>query len=551
MSIVYDSRRYLTDFDTTRAGNVFTDVLVIGSGVAGASAALEAAESGPVIILTKDTFLESATRYAQGGIASALDPSDSIERHYDDTIRVGCGLNRKEAVRLLVSEGPRCIEEMIRWGMEVDRRGGGPALGREGGHSTNRIVHAHGDQTGLALATTLAQRVAESANIRVFEKCFLLDLITHNGVCRGATTYHPDYGHQIIWARQTVLASGGCGRMWRETTNPPVATGDGLAAAFRAGARLRDMEFMQFHPTSLYVAGAARALISEAVRGEGGHLVDRSGARFMNSFHSDGELAPRDVVSRAIHSHMDATRSNCVYLDVRHIAHFGQRFPFITKLCRDFQIDVTRDRIPVRPSAHYMIGGVEAGLDGTTSIAGLLACGEAACTGVHGGNRLASNSLLEGLVFGRIAGRTARERAQRENGTSSVVRMKNRTPVSERTMLDVADVQNSLRSVMWRNVGVVRHGERLAETEEILSLWAHYTLDKTFDEPAAWELQNQITTARLVTMTAAARNESVGVHFRADCAANGGNSDYHHVICPGDGAPRLVVAASEACSFHG
>jgi L-aspartate oxidase len=338
--------------------------------------------------------------------------------------------------------------------------------------------------------------------VRVFDHCFLIDLLTVDGVCVGATTYHPRHGHQVLWAKQTILASGGCGQLWRETTNPTTIGGDGLAASYRAGAGLRDLEFVQFHPTTLYLPGAARALISEAVRGEGAYLVDRAGKRFMADFHPDGELAPRDIVSRVIHNHLKETRSPCVYLDVRHLRGFAERFPSITKLCSDFAIDVTKDLIPVRPSAHYLVGGVETALDGSTSLSGLLCCGEAASVGVHGANRMASNSLLEGLVFGRLAGETAGRRASSGVNPVTVHRVRHENPSSPRTALDLPDVISSLRSLMWRNVGIVRRGDRLDETCDILQFWGHYTLDKTFDDPGGWELQNQLMAARLIAVSA-------------------------------------------------
>ena len=530
MPSLFDTRRYLTDFDSIRVGHVLTDTLVIGSGVAGARAAIEAARYGLVTLLTKSSFEESCTRYAQGGIAVAVGQGDSPTLHFEDTMRAGCGLNQPEAVRLLVNEAPARIEELIAWGIELDRVDGELALAREGGHSLSRIVHAHGDQTGGELARTLERRVRETETVRVFEHCFLVDLLTIDGACVGAVAFHGQHGHQLIWAKQTILASGGCGQIWRETTNPPVATGDGVAAAFRAGATLCDMEMMQFHPTTLYVAGAGRALISEAVRGEGAYLVDRAGNRFMLDYHPDGELAPRDIVSRATHSHLLKTRSNCAYLDVRHIKGVRERFPHIARLCADFEIDVTRDLIPVRPSAHYMIGGVEVQLDGSSSIDGLLCCGEAARTGVHGANRLASNSLLEGLVFGRLAGETAGNRAAAMPHPALIRRVVNQNPSSTRTALDLPDIRNSLRSVMWRNVGIIRREDRLRETCDILDFWAHYTLDKTFDDVLGWETQNELTVARLIAVSALERTESIGVHCRSDSPGDTTTSPYHVVM---------------------
>ncbi len=546
MPTLYDTLRYLTNFDSNRTSHILTDVLVIGSGVAGARAAIEASRYGLVTLLCKADFTDSATRHAQGGIAVAAKDAAAIQSHYDDTMRVGCGLNRPEAVRLLVNEGPRCIDELVGWGMELDRAENGFALAREGGHSVQRIVHAQGDQTGRELVRTLRRRVEQIEAIRIFDHCFLLDLLTHDGVCVGAVAFHKQHGHQLIWAKQTVLASGGCGQIWRETTNPPISTGDGLAAAYRAGARLSDMEMMQFHPTTLYVAGAGRALISEAVRGEGAHLVDRNGRRFMPDYHPDAELAPRDVVSRAIQSHLAANRANCVYLDVRHLPGFAQRFPHIASLCADFEIDVTRDLIPVRPSAHYMIGGVDVELDGSTTVEGLLCCGEAACSGVHGANRMASNSLLEGLVFGKIAGDTAGRRAAEKSHGTPLTRIANQNPASSRTTLDLPDIRNSLRSVMWRNVGIVRRGDHLRETCEILDFWGHYTLDKTFDDVQGWETQNKLTVARLVALSALKRTESLGVHYRSDSTSGELTTPYHvALIRDGKGTLPLTREVSK------
>ena len=543
MATLYDTRRYLTNFDSRRASNIITDVLVIGSGVAGARAAIEAAPKGLVTLMCKGEFDDSATSLAQGGIAVARAPDDDLQLHYDDTTRVGCGLCDSDAVRALVAEGPEQIEELLAWGMELDRADGEIALTREGGHSVDRIVHAHGDQTGRELARTLKHRVFVTENVRVFERCFLIDFITVEGVCVGAVTYHEEYGHQLIWAKQTVLASGGCGQLWRETTNPPGSTGDGIAAAFRAGATLRDMEMVQFHPTTLYVAGAGRALISEAVRGEGGYLVDRDGHRFMTDYHPDGELAPRDIVSRSIDSHLLKTLSNAAYLDVRHVKGFVKRFPHITRLCSDFEIDVTRDLIPVRPSAHYMVGGVVVRLNGSTSVKGLLCCGEAASTGVHGANRMASNSLLEGLVFGKRAGETAGRLASGESGGAApVAAVVSEIPPSARTALDLRDIVNSLASVMWRNVGIVRRGDRLRETCDILEFWGHYTQDKTFNEVPGWETQNKLTVARAVAMSALERGESIGVHYRSDCTDDAAKSLYHLTVArDGSGARPVRV----------
>ena len=512
-------RRYLTDFDSTRTGHVLTDFLVVGSGVAGLSAALEAARYGEVIVATKGDLPDSATNWAQGGVAAVLAGGDTVERHIRDTHTVGGSVNRSAVVELVCRRAPECMRELIEWGVPFDRESGEIHLGLEGGHSAPRVLHAGGDATGGRLVDTLGARLRANSAVRIFEHCFVIDFLTIDGRCMGAVTFHPTYGHQLIWAKQTILASGGIGQLYRETTNPPGITGDGVAAAFRAGARVADMEFVQFHPTALYIAGSSRALVSEAVRGEGAHLVDKSGERFMPAYHPDAELAPRDVVSRAIGEHLATTGATCVYLDVRHMdaKRFGERFPTITRHCLEFGIDPARDLIPVRPAAHFSIGGVVADLKAQTSVTGLLACGEASCSGLHGANRLASNSLLEGLVFGKIAGETAGAMAAANGETVKPVKVRNASMHSPKTMLDLADVRQSLRSLMWRNVGIARHGDRLGETIEIVDFWRKFVLDKTFNDPLGWEVQNMLLLAKLVCRGALERCESRGVHHRSDC----------------------------------
>jgi len=508
-----ETRRYLARMDTGVMGHLYTDCLVIGGGVAGLRAGLEAAQSGAVLVLVKDRLTESNTYYAQGGIAAILGEGDDFEGHIEDTLNTGCGLCDREVVEQVVRGAPGEIELLRRWGAPFDLEGGRLALGREGGHGRARIAHALGDATGRAVSECLAEQVRRHAGIKVFEECYCIDLVTEEGVCLGALTYHPKYGFQCIWSRRTILASGGAGRLWRETTNPAGATADGVAMAYRAGAVLADLEFMQFHPTTLYVAGAERKLITEALRGAGAYLVDGKGNRFMPEYHEQGELAPRDVVSRAIFDHMARTESTNVYLDVRHLdkSHFEKRFPTINALCQSFDIDVSEDLIPVRPSAHYMVGGVKTDAAGRTTIEHLSCCGEAAATGLHGGNRLASNSLLEGLVFGRICGAQAANHGEPERR-----RIVYEIPESQRTTLDIPDVTNSLRSVMWRNVGIVRSGERLEETVEIIDFWRRYVMDKVFDEPGDWECQNMLTVCKLIAQSALTRQESRGVHYRGD-----------------------------------
>jgi L-aspartate oxidase len=520
----YSQRRYLIPFRSPLLPQIFTDVLIIGSGVAGLRAGIEVAGRGrDVIVLAKKTFDLSNTTWAQGGIAAATAKDDSIEAHVSDTLAAGAGLCDAGAVRLLAEEGPRRVAELAEWGIRFDRDASGAiALGREGGHHHHRILHSHGDRTGEEMTRTLAQHLRSFENVRIFENCFALDLLTpgenRDGAepVLGAITYHPRYGLQIIWSGATILASGGAGQVYRETTNPPVATGDGLAMAFRAGAAMANMAFMQFHPTTLYVAGASRSLITETIRGEGAHLVNREGRRFMQQYHDLAELAPRDVVSRAIVRELARTQEPCVFLDVRHIggARFAERFEGFARLLKSFDLDPAKDLIPVHPSAHYTIGGVWTDREGATNVEGLYAAGEVACTGVHGANRLASNSLLEGLVFGARSGAAASARAPRGSGRS--IQIVSDIRPSERAELDLSDVRSSLRSAMWRNVGIERQGGKLEDALDMFDFWGRYVLDKIFDDPVGWETQNLLTVGTLMTRAALWRQESRGVHNRID-----------------------------------
>jgi L-aspartate oxidase len=521
-------RRYLVPFKAHRLPHVLTDALVIGGGVAGLRAALAAAEhggGGEVLLVTKTELKESNTYYAQGGIATVWKPVDSFESHIEDTVQVACGLGNRGAIETTVREAPERIRELIDWGANFDRETGGElSMGREGGHSYSRIIHALGDATGRELANSLARQVRQHSNIQVLEHVFVLDLITVDGGCIGAIAYQRDRvgagggGLFMILARKTLLASGGAGMLYRETTNPSVATADGHAMAFRAGAVTRDMEMVQFHPTTIYIAGATRALVTEAVRGEGATLIDKNGYRFMPDYHPMADLAPRDVVSRSMLKQMAKTQYTHVFLDARHMSEeaFRERFPGIYQMCVSFDVNPARQPIPVHPSAHYMVGGVVTDLLGQTSIQNLYAIGEVSNTGLHGANRLASNSLIEALVFGKRAGEHAGRLIAEESEDLIPPKLAVEVDASSRTELDMADVRSSLRSLMWRNVGIERHGPHLEEAGEIITFWSRYVLDKTFDTPAGWELQNMLEVATLVARSAALRTETRGVHYRMD-----------------------------------
>ena len=545
------SHRYLIPFGPKETPHFFTDILVIGAGIAGLRAALEVPPNLRVLVVTKDSIQQSNSTYAQGGIAGVMSPEDRFENHIEDTITAGAGLCDRDIVELVVREAPDQIHDLIRWGTHFDEEDGHLALTREGGHSHRRIVHALGDATGHEVMRAIIDRARQTRNITLWHETFTLDLLTHEGRCVGAVVWRPGQGKMLIWAKQTILASGGAGMVYRETTNPSVATGDGMAAAYRAGAELRDMEFMQFHPTVLYVAGSSRFLITEAVRGEGAYLRDKNGVRFMPAEDPRAELAPRDVVAQAIVRTMERTQHPSVYLDLSHLdpEHVHQRFPGIAKVCASFGLDITRDRIPVRPGAHYMVGGVTVDREGRTSLPGLWAAGEVTSSGLHGANRLASNSLLEGLVFGASCGRGAAEAASKlpdtftagcvgsssqgaENLVSADVRPENPTHPTKESDLDVTDITNSLRSMMVRHMGVVRRGEGLETAKENVAFWCRYVLDREFESRQGWELQNMLTITRLMIRSALQREESRGVHFRNDFPQRDDEHWQRHIVCP-------------------
>ena len=513
-----EPKRYLISFDSHTTPHVFTDVLVIGSGVAGLSAAIQAAKHDSVLVVTKDKLDENNTTYAQGGIAVVLSDKDSIIKHIKDTIDAGQGLCDQAVVKKIVSEGPKRVQELIDWGAMFDRENNHLVFTQEGGHRFPRIIRAQGDSTGKEVEHTLIRISKANKNITAFEHTFVIDLITKNGVCHGAVAWHAKKGYILIWATRTILATGGCGQIYRETTNPAVATGDGLAMAYRAGATLQDMEFVQFHPTTLYIAGAVRFLITETVRGEGGILRNKKGERFMPKYHPQAELAPRDAVSQSILQEMQKTDHTHVYLDIRHIQkkRLYSRFPKIREICASFGIDIAKDLIPVRPSAHYMIGGVKVNRFSMTTIKRLYACGEVSCTGMHGANRLGSNSLLEGLVTGYAAGTDACKSIQKAKRELLPYTIRESAGSSKISWLDLNDIGNSLKSLMWRDAGIERDERHLLEAEEMIEMWCSYVMDKEFSHPVGWELQNMLIVSRLIVTSARKRKESRGVHHRTD-----------------------------------
>ena len=512
------SPRYLVPFAPKNLPHFFTDVLIIGGGLAGLRAANEMQPGVQCVVVTKDAIQESNSNYAQGGIASVWDPEDRFEDHVRDTLTAGGSLCDPVIVDMVVREAPQRVMELIEWGTRFDAHEGELMLGREGGHSHQRIVHALGDATGREVMRAVIARTRASGRVAIWEQTFTIDLLTEDGICRGALVARADGQPIMLWAKQTILCSGGCGQIYRESTNPRVATGDGHALAYRAGAELRDMEFMQFHPTVLYIAGSSRTLVTEATRGAGAHLVDVHGYRFMKDYDSRLELAPRDVVSQSIVTQMEKTQHSCVYLSLQHLDPVKVRheFPGFAEACRKFDLDITRDRIPVRPGAHYMIGGVVVDIDGRTSVNGLWAAGEVTSSGLHGANRLASNSLLEGLVFGARVGQLASLAASSMPDDFRVPKLFNDPTPADSVQLDVSDIRNALQSLMWRLVGVQRRADRLEEALIAIQSYSRYVLTYHFQSEAGWELQNMITVAHLMAQAALARTESRGTHLRTD-----------------------------------
>ena len=467
-----------------------TDYIVVGSGIAGLRAAIDLAEAGRVTIFTKAQITESNSMYAQGGIAAAIGQDDDVEKHYADTIAAGAGLCDAAAVRVLVEEGPLEIERLLQWGADFEREGNALSLSREGGHAVARIVHGNGGLTGKVVIDALLARVRANPNVHIAPFTFFSDLITDGDRVIGIQFEH-NGKFASCYAKATLLATGGGSQVYSQSTNPETATGDGLAAAYRAGVELRDMEFVQFHPTVLSLHGAPRFLLTEALRGEGARIVNDRGERFVN------ELLTRDEVSRAVFRQLTSRPDAKVFLDTTHVPAdlLRKKFRHVYTTSLNYGLDITRDRIPITPAAHYFMGGVRTDLTGRTSLRGLYAAGEVASTGVHGANRLASNSLLEALVFGGRAGAAMKEESEINPPLQS----------SEPSSGIFATVNQNIRDITWRYAGIVRKARELETGLELL--------DRMKEE------SNLLTVARMIHECALAREESRGAHYREDFPA--------------------------------
>jgi L-aspartate oxidase len=507
------------------------DYIIVGSGIAGLYTALLAQEQGKVLIITKGSIEDCNTRYAQGGIAAAIGKNDSPELHFQDTIAAGGGLCDEEAVRILVNEAPDRITDLVNFGVPFDTIDGGIALTMEAAHSMPRILHAGGDATGEHIEVTLSKLVRAS-RIQVLEDCLATEVLTEKGRVSGIKALDCHTGSiEEFGCRHLILATGGGGQLFKLNTNSDIATGDGIALAFSVGAEIVDTEFFQFHPTALRLPGVPPFLISEAVRGEGGVLRNVEGHRFMPDYVPEGDLAPRDVVARSTVYEMEKTGSDRVFLDVTHLSPYviTTRFPHIYRFCLDHGLDITKGLIPVAPAAHYMMGGIKTNSWGETNIAGLFATGEIACTGVHGANRLASNSMLEVLVFSkRIMERTGKETGAEAPATVKRAELHHSLNRRQAPKAVPAPSLSALQQLLWDNVGIIRNKKRLTEAAAILAAWQK-SLPPPTDRPS-YELNNLVLTGRLMTEAALLREESRGAHFRSDFPKNSPRWQQHIVF---------------------
>ncbi|GIP07721.1 L-aspartate oxidase [Paenibacillus lautus] len=520
--------QYLIDFELNDLPVVETDVIVIGSGIAGLYTAIMASATQNVLLITKKSLLESNTRYAQGGIAAVTAEDDSPAYHRQDTLLAGAGLCSSAAVDVLVNEGPVGVQELIRLGTTFDVENGELALTKEGAHSHRRILHANGDATGYEIVRALSIQVEMLHNIEVWDDHFVIDLITEQGECHGALVQMPDGKRVFVRGRATIMCSGGAGQLYRYTTNPEVATADGIAMAYRAGAEIRDMEFIQFHPTALSYPGAPRFLISEAVRGEGAVLRNIRGERFMPKYHDLQELAPRDIVARAIVSEMEATGSTFVYLDITHESPemVKHRFPTIYETCMQYGLDLSSDWIPVSPAAHYMMGGIKTNLHGESSVKRLFACGEVSSTGVHGANRLASNSLSEAVVYGSRIVERIKSLPEPSGDPLGVSFHLGRKDAPSQAMVEK---RLKLQKVMVRYAGLRRNRDTLIRAAEELGRQLPL-FQSMLSKREEYEFANMLIASLLVVQGALGREESRGAHYREDYPERNDSEWRKHIV---------------------
>ncbi len=498
---------------------ISTDFLILGAGVAGLRAAIELSRYGRVTMVAKGGPQDNNSFYAQGGVAVALSEEDDVVLHLADTLKAGHQLCSRPATKILVEEGPLRIHELIEWGAIFDTVDGKLAFTREGAHSRHRVLRAGGDATGSEMVRALSVKAQTLKNLTWMGNHVAVELCIQDGRCWGALILDELSGNlKIVCAPATILVTGGAGQVYARTTNPANATGDGIAMAYRAGAILEDMEFVQFHPTALYLPSSPPFLLSETLRGEGGILRNNRCERFMKNYHRSQELAPRDIVSRAIWTEMQRTKARHVYLDVTHLGatFLKERFPTIYSTCLRYDIDITEEWIPVSPSAHYFMGGVKTDLHGASTLPGLFAAGEVACSGVHGANRLASNSLLEGLVFGYRAAQAASTSSRTGSSPNFSDSPLLRKPTGRKiSTQDVEKMRNSLRRLMWSKVGLVRTGNSLKKAVDQIQQWSQKLSAAPWNRPGL-ETRNMVLVGQCITEAALWRANSVGAHFRED-----------------------------------